>query len=119
MKTTGKAYQLSMSADRPAVTANGKDLIFITVRIEDKEKLLVPRSNNQLNFSIEGPGRIVATDNGDPTSHESFQAASKKAFNGMCLVIVAADKGASGTIRIKGESKGLRNSYVTINIKGQ
>jgi len=119
MKTTGKAYQLSMSADRPAVTANGKDLIFITVRIEDKEKLLVPRSNNQLNFSIEGPGRIVATDNGDPTSHESFQAASKKAFNGMCLVIVAADKGASGTIRVKGESKGLRNSYVTINIKGQ
>ncbi|OFY63939.1 MAG: hypothetical protein A2V64_04760 [Bacteroidetes bacterium RBG_13_43_22] len=117
MKTTGKAYQLSMSADRPAVTANGKDLIFITVRIEDKEKLLVPRSNNQLNFSIEGPGRIVATDNGDPTSHESFQAASKKAFNGLCLVIVAAEKGASGTITLKAESKGLKSSSIKINIE--
>ncbi|MCX6303151.1 MAG: DUF4982 domain-containing protein [Bacteroidia bacterium] len=116
MKTTGKTYQLSMSADRPAVTADGKDLIFITVRIEDKEKLLVPRSNNQLNFSIEGPGRIVATDNGDAASHESFQAKSKKAYNGMCLVIVAAEKGASGTIIVKGESKGLKSSSVKITI---
>ncbi|OFY64085.1 MAG: hypothetical protein A2V64_12825 [Bacteroidetes bacterium RBG_13_43_22] len=117
MKTTGRAYQLSMSADRPVVSADGKDLIFITVRIEDKEKLLVPRSNNQLNFSIEGPGRIVVTDNGDAASHESFQSPSKKAFNGMCLVIVAAEIGASGTITVKGESKGLKGAYCKIDIK--
>jgi Beta-galactosidase/beta-glucuronidase len=116
VKTTGKAYQLSMSADRPAVTADGKDLIYITVKIEDKDKLTVPRSNNQLDFSIEGPGRIVATDNGDATSHESFQAKSKKAYNGLCLVIVAADKGAAGTIKVKGESKGLKGTSVSLNI---
>jgi beta-galactosidase len=117
VKTTGKAYQLSMSADRSAVAADGKDLIFITVRIEDKEKLLVPRSNNQINFSIEGPGRIVATDNGNAASHESFQAKSKKAYNGMCLVIVAAEKGASGMINLNSESKGLKSSSVKINIE--
>jgi beta-galactosidase len=117
VKTTGKAYQLSMSADRPAVTADGKDLIYITVKIEDKDKLTVPRSNNQLDFSIEGPGRIVATDNGDATSHESFQAKSKKAYNGLCLVIVAADKGAAGTIKVKGESKGLKGTSVSLNIQ--
>ena len=117
VKTTGKAYQLSMSADRPAVTPDGKDLIFVTVSIEDKDKLLVPRSNNQLDFSITGPGRIVATDNGDATSHESFQAKSKKAYNGLCLVIVAADKGATGSITLKAVSKGLKDSSVAINIQ--
>jgi beta-galactosidase len=117
MRTTGKPTQLSMSADRPAVTANGKDLIFVTIRIEDKNRLLVPRSNNQLNFSIEGPGKIVATDNGDATSHESFRSSTKKAYNGMCLVIVAAEKGASGTITLKGESKGLKGSSVVIGIQ--
>jgi beta-galactosidase len=116
MRTTGKAYQLSMSADHSVIAPDGKDLVFITVRIEDREKLLVPRSNNQLNFSIEGPGRIVATDNGDATSHVPFQASSKKAFNGMCLVIIAADKGASRTITIKGESIGLKSSSSKINI---
>jgi beta-galactosidase len=117
VKTTGKAYQLSMSADRPAVTPDGKDLIYVTVSIEDKDKLLVPRSNNLLDFSITGPGRIVATDNGDATSHESFQAKSKKAYNGLCLVIVAADKGATGSITLKAVSKGLKDSSVTINIQ--
>jgi beta-galactosidase len=116
VKTTGKAVQLSMAADRQAVAPDGKDLIYVTVRIEDKDKLLVPRSSNLLNFSIEGPGKIIATDNGDATSHDPFQAKSKNAYNGLCLVIIAADKGASGTIKLKGESKGLKGSAVTINI---
>ncbi|MBG0860772.1 MAG: DUF4982 domain-containing protein [Bacteroidales bacterium] len=116
MKTTGKAYQLVMAADRQTVAADGKDLIFVTVRIEDKNKLLVPRSNNPISFSIEGPGRIVATDNGDATSHESFQSPSRKAYNGLCLVIVAAEKGASGSFTLKGNSKGLKTAAVKIDI---
>jgi beta-galactosidase len=117
MKTTLKASQLSISADHPAVKPDGKDLIFVTVRIEDKNKLLVPRSNNFINFSIEGPGKIVATDNGDATSHESFQASSRKAYNGLCLVIVAAEKGASGTITLKAESKGLKGAAISIGVQ--
>jgi beta-galactosidase len=116
VRTTAKASQLSVAADRPAVRANGTDLIFITVRIIDKDKLLVPRSNNQLNFSVEGPGRIIATDNGDATSHELFQAKSKKAYNGLCLVIVAAEKGATGSFTVKAESKGLKAASVKVDI---
>ena len=116
MRTTDKAYKLSVSADRTLVNADGKDLVFITVKIEDKNSLPVPRTGNQLSFSIEGPGRIVATDNGDATSFESFQAKSKRAFNGMCLVIVAAEKGAKGSFTVKAESKGLRAANVKVDI---
>jgi len=116
VRTTENASVLSMAADRPVVHPDGSDLIYITVRIEDKNKLLVPKSNNQLTFSIEGPGRIIATDNGDATSHESFQAKSKKAYNGMCLVIVAAEKGAKGSFTVKAESKGLKAATVKVDI---
>jgi beta-galactosidase len=116
MSTTQKASMLGMAADRPAVRPDGTDLIFITVTIQDKNKLLVPGTGNVLNFSITGPGKIIATDNGDAASHESFQASTKKAYNGMCLVIVAADRGASGTLTVKAESKGLKASEVKINI---
>ena len=116
VRTTEKASVLSMTADRPVVHPDGSDLIFITVRIEDKNKQLVPKSNNQLNFSIEGPGRIIATDNGDAASHELFQAKSKKAYNGLCLVIVAAEKGAAGSFTVKAESKGLKTATVKVDI---
>jgi beta-galactosidase len=116
VRTTLKASVLTMAADRPAVHSDGADLIYITVRIEDNNKLLVPKSNNQLNFSIEGQGKIVATDNGDAASHESFQAKTKKAYNGLCLVIVAAEKGATGSFTVKAESKGLKAASVKIDI---
>jgi len=115
MRTTEKASMLSMSADRPSVRPDGTDLIYITVRIEDKNKLLVPRSSNLVNFSIEGPGKIVAVDNGDATSHDPFQASYRKAYNGLCLVIVKSEKGASGSFTVKAESKGLNATAVTIN----
>jgi len=42
MKTTGKPSQISLSADRSEIKADGKDLVFITARIEDKNQLMVP-----------------------------------------------------------------------------
>ena len=116
MRTTEKASALSMIADRPAVRPDGTDLIYITVRIEDKNKLLVPRSSNLINFSIEGRGKIVAVDNGDATSHDPFQASYRKAYNGLALVIVAAEKDASGSFTVKAESKGLKGAAVKVNI---
>ena len=60
--------------------------------------------------------KMWASFNGDAASLEPFQAKSKKAYNGLCLVIVAADKGASGTIKVNGASKGLKPASVTMNI---
>jgi hypothetical protein len=34
----------------------------------------------------------------------------------MCLVIIRAEKGATGTITVKGESKGLKGALVKIDI---
>jgi len=116
MRTTEKASMLSMTADRPGLSSNGSDLVYITVRIEDKNKLLVPKSSNLINFSIEGPGKIVAVDNGDATSHDPFQANYRKAYNGMALVIVKAEKGATAPFTVKAESKGLKGAAVTLGI---
>jgi beta-galactosidase len=116
MVTTGKPSQLSCSADRSSVHPDGYDLVFITIKIEDVNKLMVPRSSNLVNFSIEGPGKIVAVDNGDATSHDPFNASYRKAFNGMCLVIVKAEKGANGSFKVKAASKGLKGSEVAVRI---
>jgi beta-galactosidase len=114
LKTTGPAAKLVLEADRRRITANGLDLSFVTVSVADKDGLLAPRSDNRIHFKVEGPGEIVATDNGDPTSHESFQLPERKAFNGVALVIVRAKSGEPGRIRLTAEADGLRTDVVTI-----
>jgi beta-galactosidase len=114
VKTTGPAAKLKMKADRSAIAADGKDLSFVTVTVADKEGLLVPRSKNHIRFEIQGPGEIVATDNGNPTSLEFFKAPEKNAFNGLALVIVRALPGWPGEIKLTAISDGLKSETVSI-----
>lgn len=115
-KTTGTATKLSLKSNVEKIVNDGKDLAFITLRVEDKKGLMVPRSNPEIHFEIEGPGEIVATDNGDATSFESFQSHDKKAFNGMALMIVRAKKGAKGIIKITVKADGLESGKTEIHI---
>jgi beta-galactosidase len=114
MKTTGPAAKLKLQADRNTITADGQDLSFVTVTVADQDGLLVPRSHNQIHFDINGPGEIVATDNGDATSFESFQSHERKAYNGLCLVIVRAKAGESGKIMLRASSEGLATAEIPI-----
>ena len=114
VKTTGAASKLTLAADRNKITADGKDLAFITVTVADQDGLQVPRSKNHIKFEIEGPGEIVATDNGDATSFESFQAPEHNAYNGLALVIVRAQAGHTGTIVLKATSPDLKPAAIKI-----
>jgi len=117
MKTTGPAAKLTLSADRDKIRADGQDLSYITVTVADQKGLLVPRAKNHIQFKVEGPGEIVATDNGDATSFESFQAPERNAFNGLALAIVRAKPGQSGTIKLTATADGLEAASVRIKSK--
>lgn len=114
VKTTGAPAALALAVDRATIRNDGLDLAFVTVRITDKDGLTVPRSGNLVKFGISGPGEIVAVDNGDAASFEPFQANTRKAFNGLALVIVRAKPGKRGTIRLTAESEGLQSARIPI-----
>lgn len=114
VKTTGPSAKIELKADRTAIRADGKDLSFVTLTIEDKNGLMAPRAMNKIRFSIKGPGEIIATGNGDATSHASLQSQEPNAFNGLCLAIVRAKSGESGKIILKAESDGLAGATVVI-----
>jgi len=117
VKTTGNPEKLLASTDRKLIKADGKDLAFITVQITDKDGLVVPHSNNQIEFSIEGPGEIVATDNGDPTNMIPFSSNKREAFSGLCLAIVRSRAGNPGFITVTVKSNGLKDAQVFIKSK--
>jgi beta-galactosidase len=117
VKTTGAATKLLASADREVIHSDGKDLAFITIQIADKDGLVVPRSNHPIEFSIDGPGEIVATDNGDATNMVSFPSKEREAFNGLCLVIVRSKAGEKGTISVTAKSSGLKETLIKLQSK--
>jgi len=116
MKTTGEAKKLGLSADRNFISSTGDDLVFITVKVQDKDGLTVPRSKPLIKFEIEGPGEIVATDNGDACSFVPFKSLDREAFNGLALVIIKAIKGAKGSIQVKACSDRLKEDQIKIVI---
>ena len=113
IKTAGAPYKIEAVADRKKIKADGTDLSFITVRILDKDGNLVPNADNLIHFDVTGEGKIIGVDNGLQTSHESFQANFRHAFNGMCLgVIQSTDKG--GKIKLIVKSDGLKSASIEI-----
>jgi len=112
--TAGVAAKVRLIADRGAIQADGEDLSFITVRIEDKDGNLVPGADNLVHFTVTGAGSIAAVDNGNAATVEPFQANQRKAFSGMALLIVRSQKGQKGSIHITATSDRLAQAVADI-----
>ncbi len=113
LTTADKPAKINLTADRTTIKADGQDLSYITVEVTDKNGLLNPQANNKITFSIAGNGKIIAVCNSNPTSLESFQQPTRKAYDGKCLVIVQSDKQA-GEIRLKASSESLKGQEIII-----
>jgi beta-galactosidase len=114
VKTAGMPAKLKLEPDRGTIHADGKDLSFVTVTVTDKHGIMAPRADNHIYFEIKGPGEIVAADNGDPTDFESFSSHDRKAFNGLCLVIMRGEPGHPGKIKLTAKADGLKVGTASI-----
>lgn len=88
IKTAGPTYRIKTKVDRSELSADGKDLAFVTVEILDKDGNLCPKADNLLFFEAEGEASLKAVCNGDPTDQTSFASNYMRAFNGKLVVIL-------------------------------
>ena len=111
--TAGAAAQLAAQADRKTVTANGDDLVYVEIDVEDAENVLVPGADNEVAVTVKGAGKLVGMDNGSSPDHTSYQSSKRHAFNGKLIAIVQADK-TPGEITITASAPGLKSASVTV-----
>jgi len=116
VKTAGAPAKIILKADRNMISADGKDLSFITATIEDKDGTKAPRADNEIHFEISGPGFIAGVDNGDPVSHESFKGNKHAALNGLALAILQSN-GKKGKITLTASADGLEPATVVVEAK--
>lgn len=115
IRTAGAPDHIRLTADRSAMTADGKSLAFVTVEVLDKDGNLCPHADDQIFFDVSGNGAIAGVDNGLQTSMERFKDNKRKAFNGKCLIVLRAGK-TPGKLHIKAKSYNLKSSELTFDI---
>ena len=116
IRTAGAPHHIRLTPNRNVLKANGRSLSFVTVEVVDKEGNLCPWADQNIQFSLTGEGKIAGVDNGSPFSLERFQANSRHAFFGKCMVVVQAGKAPSV---IKLTAKGVDLQPQTIEIKSE
>ncbi len=113
-RTAGAPARLLLQPEQDRIQPDAKDLSFIDVSIVDKSGVINPLAMDEIHFAIEGPGEIIATDNGDPTDLNPFPSPNRKAFHGRCIVIVRAKPGQSGLIRVTATAGNLTSGQASI-----
>jgi beta-galactosidase len=113
VKTAGTATKLALTPDRASITADGRDLSYVEVDIEDAQGVVVPKAGNTISFAVSGPGTLVGLDAGDSTNHDSYKGTSHAAFNGKLMAIVQST-GTPGTVTVNATSGSLTAGSATI-----
>jgi beta-galactosidase len=111
--TAGPPAAIVLQPDRAKLAADGADLSVVAVKIVDAAGRLAPLADDEVSFSVTGPGKILGVGNGDPSSHESDKVPHRKAFNGLCMVLVQTS-GWSGVITLKAEARGLKSAVAML-----
>ncbi len=115
-RTAEKPERIELSFDRPLLNADGQDVAHVTVRVIDRNGVMVPHANHRIHFDVSGAGALLGVENGDPIDHDGCKEQSRKAFHGMGLAIVQTLR-SPGTILIRAEAEGLAPAAVEIMSK--
>lgn len=115
-ETTGEPAKIVLSADRVSLLADGEDVAMVAVEVQDALGRAMPIADNRIEFAVMGPGRLIGTGNGDPSSHEPDKASSRKVFNGWAQAIVQCTREA-GRITVRATSAGLEGAVLVLEAK--
>ena len=98
----------SASDDRRAHQRQAK-----IVAVVDSSGVVVPSADPMVEVSVEGPARILAVGNGDPTDHTSYGIPRRKAFHGLALALIQTTD-RTGVVRVTARSDGFAPVSLTL-----
>ncbi len=116
LTTIGKTAALHLSADRSVLNADGEDLSFVTVEAVDDQGRPDLHADQEVQFSISGPGVIAAVGNGDGQDPESYHGDRRKLYQGRAQVIIRTSR-QPGTINVTAKAPGLSDSSTSLTTK--
>ncbi len=116
--TCGEPAMIRLTADRNVLAADGRDLTYVRAVICDAEGNPVSSDDREVQFHLEGEGRILASDSGNPMDTQGYQDntetdASRKTFHGTVSAVIQAGESGDELVITAG-SDGLTSGVTRI-----
>lgn len=115
-RSFGDAKRIRLQADKGHLTANGEDLLFVEITMEDEAGNPVENANNRVRVDVAGAGRLLGLDNGDSTDYDPYKGVSRRLFSGKLMAIVGATL-APGKLRIEVTSPGMESRTLELEAR--
>ena len=114
LETTEVPAKIMIEPYQKVVREDG--VAIFKISIIDEKGRVVPTADNELHFSVEGAGSFLGAGNGNPGDHASDKIPVRRAFNGLCEVLVQAKEGTDDKIRLIVATKGLQVGISEVEI---
>lgn len=112
--TASEPHHIVLTPERLEIDKDG-DLAYIKVSVHDIYGNICPTANNLITFKVQGPGKVIGTDNGNPISLEPFDAQQRHVFGGLALAVLKSL--GAGEITVIAASAGLETAKITLYSK--
>lgn len=111
VRTTGTPHKIDLIPYKDRIMTG--DTAILNVRVTDRDGRTVPTADPVIFFTVEG-GQFLGTGNGNPGSHESDKIPVRRAFNGLCQLLVRADR--AGVMKITAGSDELMQGICEVRV---
>ena len=102
LSTAGEPAQLRLTADKPALKADGQDLVYITVEVVDAQGRVCPDAAIPCEAIVQGQGRLMAFATADFQDREPKTSPRVTTWKGRALLVVRSSKNkGKATVSIK------------------
>ncbi|MCM3694183.1 glycoside hydrolase family 2 TIM barrel-domain containing protein [Neobacillus niacini] len=110
-RSFGNAKEICLQADKNELSADGTDLIFVEISMEDENGNPVENATNRVNVEVTGAGRLLGLDNGDSTDYDQYKGKSRRLFSGKLMAIIGASL-EPGKVQMEVSSNGFKTQLV-------
>lgn len=107
-RSFGDAKRISLHPDKKQLIADGSDLIFVEISMEDENGTPVDNANNRVRVDVTGAGRLLGLDNGDSTDFDQYKGVSRRLFSGKLMAVITAGL-EPGEIQVEVSSEGFES----------
>lgn len=116
LQTAKTPVKISLSSDQPVLTANGNDLAYVTIGLQDENGIFNLQSETVIHISVDGAGTLQGFGSADPHTSNHYYTTAWNTYDGRLLAAIRSGFDP-GEIKITVSADGLDKETLVITVE--